>query len=83
MENKTEFIKIQDIQKFYPYKDGKLFHKRGEERKFVKAVDGVSLTIERGEILGVIGVRQVHPGAHPGPPGGPHQRRRVPGRRLH
>lgn len=55
MENKTEFIKIQDIQKFYPYKDGKLFHKRGEERKFVKAVDGVSLTIERGEILGVIG----------------------------
>ena len=50
-----EFIKIQDIQKFYPYKDGKLFHKRGEERKFVKAVDGVSLTIERGEILGVIG----------------------------
>ena len=55
MENKTEFIKIQDIQKFYPYKDGKIFHKRGEERKFVKAVDGVSLTIERGEILGVIG----------------------------
>lgn len=55
MENKQAFIDIRDIQKFYPHKDGKIIHKKGEERKFVKAVDGINLSIERGEILGVIG----------------------------
>jgi len=55
MENKQAFIDIKDIQKFYPHKDGKIIHKKGEERKFVKAVDGINLSIERGEILGVIG----------------------------
>ena len=48
------YIEIKDIQKFYPHKDGKPFHKAGE-RKYVKAVDGVSLSMQRGEILGVIG----------------------------
>lgn len=48
------YIEIKDIQKFYPHKDGKLFHRAGE-RKFVKAVDGVTLSMRRGEILGVIG----------------------------
>ena len=55
MENNSAYIQIQDVQKFYPHKDGKLFHKRGEERPLVKAVDGINLTVERGEILGVIG----------------------------
>lgn len=55
MENKIPFIEIKDIQKFYPYNDGKLIHKHGEEKKFVKAVDGVNLTMEHGEILGIIG----------------------------
>ncbi len=54
MENKS-FIEIKEIQKFYPHKDGKLFHRPGEERKKVKAVDGVNLSINRGEILGIIG----------------------------
>ena len=53
--DKKAFIEIEGIQKFYPHKDGKLIHKRGEERKYVKAVDGINLSIERGEILGVIG----------------------------
>ena len=53
--DKKAFIEIQGIEKFYPHKDGKLIRKPGEERKFVKAVDGVNLSIERGEILGVIG----------------------------
>lgn len=53
MGNKA-YIEIQDIQKFYPHKDGKIFHKAGQ-RKYVKAVDGVNLTMGRGEILGVIG----------------------------
>ncbi len=54
MENKS-FIEIQQIQKFYPHKDGKIFHKHGEEKKYVKAVDGINLSINRGEILGIIG----------------------------
>lgn len=53
--DKKAFIEIEGIQKFYPHKDGKLIHKRGEARKYVKAVDGINLSIERGEILGVIG----------------------------
>ncbi len=55
MENKSAYVNIQGIQKFYPHKDGKIFHKSGEEKKFVKAVDGINLDINRGEILGIIG----------------------------
>ena len=54
MENKA-YVEIQGIQKFYPHKDGKLIRKSGEEKPVVKAVDGVNLSIQRGEILGVIG----------------------------
>ncbi|WP_461811234.1 oligopeptide/dipeptide ABC transporter ATP-binding protein [Faecalimonas sp.] len=54
MKNNS-FIEIQGIQKFYPHKDGKIFHKHGEEKKYVKAVDGINLSINRGEILGIIG----------------------------
>lgn len=55
MENKNSFIEIQGLRKFYPHKDGTIFHKPGQEKKYVKAVDGVELSIQRGEILGVIG----------------------------
>ena len=54
MEKKA-YVEIQGIQKFYPHKDGKLIRKPGEAKPIVKAVDGVNLSIERGEILGVIG----------------------------
>lgn len=53
MEHKA-YIEIKDLQKFYPHKDGKLIH-MGGGRKHVKAVDGVNLSLQRGEILGVIG----------------------------
>ena len=54
MENKA-YVEIHDLRKFYPHKDGKLLRKPGEEKPVVKAVDGVNLFIQRGEILGVIG----------------------------
>lgn len=56
MEDKKDqaYIEIREIKKYYPHKDGRLFH-WGVPRSLVKAVDGVSLKIARGEILGVIG----------------------------
>ncbi|MCE5236490.1 MAG: ABC transporter ATP-binding protein [Eubacteriales bacterium] len=55
MEEKKGYIEIDGITKWYPYKGGKLFSRSGGERKFIKAVDGVNLSMKRGEILGVIG----------------------------
>jgi len=50
------FIQIDDIAVWYPVNSGVLSMFAGEKsRKYVKAVNGVSLTLERGEILGVIG----------------------------
>jgi len=44
-------LKITDLKKYYPVKSG--FFSRVSE--YVKAVDGVSLSIEKGEILGIVG----------------------------
>jgi len=44
-------LKITDLKKYYPVKSG--FFSRGSE--YVKAVDGVSLSIDKGEILGIVG----------------------------
>jgi oligopeptide/dipeptide ABC transporter ATP-binding protein len=49
------YIEIRDISKFYPVKgSGTLFGGK-KSRKLVKAVNGVSLGLEQGEVLGVIG----------------------------
>lgn len=49
------FVEITNMTKWYPFKSGNLFEGFGKEKKYVKAVDGIDLCIERGEILGVIG----------------------------
>lgn len=55
MENKA-YVKIEDVAMWYPYKGGKGTNAEGKkEKKWIKAVDGVSININRGEILGVIG----------------------------
>lgn len=53
MENNKSYIKIDNVSMWYPVKSGiKLFAK---EKQWVKAVDKVSLEMEEGEVLGVIG----------------------------
>ena len=53
MENR-EFISIEDVAMWYPYK-GKDKAKAPGKKNWIKAVDGVSLSIKKGEILGIIG----------------------------
>lgn len=49
------YIEIKDISKFYPVKgSGTLLGGKGS-RKLVKAVNGVSVGMAQGEVLGVIG----------------------------
>lgn len=48
---KDALVEIKDLKKWFPV-DEKLF---GKPQKFVKAVDGVSLSIYEGEILGLVG----------------------------
>lgn len=57
MEQQTtaRYIEIKDITKWYPHKGASLFKRTKGGKQFVKAVDGVNLTVARGEILGVIG----------------------------
>ncbi len=50
--NKDAFIKIKDVNMWYPVKKKNIFSRK---KSFVKAVGGVSLEIERGDVLGVIG----------------------------
>lgn len=49
------YVEIKDIAMWYPYKGGKLFSGIGKNKLYVKAVDGVDLQVEKGEILGIIG----------------------------
>lgn len=53
MENR-EFISIEDVAMWYPYK-GKDKAKATGKKNWIKAVDGVSPSIKKGEILGIIG----------------------------
>ncbi len=56
MMDNGAFITIEDVAVWYPLKGGLLSaFEPDKNRKYVKAVDGVSLSLQRGEVLGVIG----------------------------
>lgn len=44
-------LEVNELKKYYPLPPERLFGKK----RFVKAVDGVSFTLERGETLGLVG----------------------------
>ena len=44
-------LEVTDLRKYYPFPPGHLFGKT----RYVKAVDGVSFQLERGETLGLVG----------------------------
>jgi len=50
MVESSSYIKIDNVSKWYPVKKG-IFN----QNKYVKAVDDVSLKLQKGEVLGVIG----------------------------
>ncbi len=51
MDNKEILIDIKELKTWYPVRKGVLARTAG----YVKAVDGVSLTIFKGETLGLVG----------------------------
>lgn len=50
-EKKVPLIRVEDMKKYYPVKGGVITHTTG----YVKAVDGVSFSVMRGQTLGLVG----------------------------
>ena len=50
--NGTPLVEIEDLRLWFPIRSGIVMDRHVGD---VKAVDGVSLTIERGETLGLVG----------------------------
>ena len=50
MEKKMALLEVRDVAVHYPVKTP-WFHKK----RFLRAVDGVSFTLERGETIGLVG----------------------------
>ncbi|AIF69668.1 peptide ABC transporter ATPase [Palaeococcus pacificus DY20341] len=48
-------LKVENLKKYFPVKRGIIETLRGEPQKFVKAIDGISFEVRKGETLALIG----------------------------
>jgi peptide/nickel transport system ATP-binding protein len=48
----TDLVRVEDLKVYFPSNDGLIFGRKGND---IRAVDGVSFTIRRGETLGLVG----------------------------
>lgn len=55
MSSDNSLIEIIDLKKWYPVRTGIFQMLRGEDRLYVRAVDGVTFKIKKGEIYGLAG----------------------------
>ncbi|HIR76202.1 MAG TPA: ABC transporter ATP-binding protein [Candidatus Choladousia intestinipullorum] len=53
MRKEDGFLQIEHLKKYYPVKSNGF--RFGKNRQVVKAVDDVSLTIQKGEVIGLVG----------------------------
>lgn len=53
--NPAPILELQDVHKWYQVRRGLLADILDRDRKYVKAVDGVDLSVASGEILGLVG----------------------------
>ena len=51
MTNYNSFLEVIELKKYFPSNNGFL----GEDTRFIKAVDGISFTLNEGETLGLVG----------------------------
>jgi ABC-type oligopeptide transport system ATPase subunit len=54
-ENMEELLTITDLKKHFPLQKGFIDNLLAKEKAFVRAVDGVSFSIQKGEVLGLVG----------------------------
>ena len=54
-ENMEELLIVNDLIKHFPLQKGFLDKLLAKEKRFVRAVDGVSFSIKKGEVLGLAG----------------------------
>ncbi|NDJ33828.1 MAG: ATP-binding cassette domain-containing protein, partial [Chloroflexi bacterium] len=48
-------VDVTGLKKYFPLQQGIVARLRGEDPDYVRAVDGVTFTIKRGEVLGLAG----------------------------
>lgn len=53
--NSEVVLQMNDVRKYFPVKRGLIETLTGSPQQYVRAVDGVSLEIKRGEVFGLVG----------------------------